>query len=92
MDATAVHTEMEALAARLNELAAAGNEEFFATFGFQLTHDAIGYLLGALPITALDGARPNVHLAADVADLFSPDWAQAWYRFVVALTKIKAIA
>lgn len=47
--------------------------------------------LGAFPITNELGnpdARPHKSFALTVAETIGPDWAQAWYHFIVLVTKL----
>jgi len=49
----------------------------------------IAVILASIPITEYDPQDPlDRHLALEVADILGDDWAQAWYRFVVLVTKI----
>lgn len=54
------------------------------------SNEAIGELLLGLPLCEMDDPEASLdrHLAVDVAAALGPDWAQAWYRFVVLVTKL----
>lgn len=51
------------------------------------SEEAIGELLLGLPITER-GEKLDRHLAVEVADVLGPDNAQAWYHFIVLVTKL----
>jgi len=67
--------------------------EFFDDVARLMPNKMIAQMLLHLPI--IDGAgnndpdgRLDRHLAVDVAETLGPDWAQAWYRFIVLVTKL----
>lgn len=64
-------------------------EEVIAHFIRQLDYRTIGALMLQMPVApgGVDMA-PNKHLAVDVAETIGPDRAQAWYRFIVLVTKV----
>lgn len=56
-----------------------------------ITNEAFGQLLFQLPVTEEEGnpdSKINKKAALDVAEALGPDWAQAWYRFIVLVTKL----
>lgn len=85
---------LESIGIAINHMAnTEEGEEFFDELANQLTGHALGHILLAAKITDSPGgvdrdARPNGHLAVDVSDVLGPDWAQAWYRFIVLVTKL----
>lgn len=71
----------------------AWDESDWSSFVDFIPDEAIGRLLLQLPIVdgpgkADPGESIRKHLAVDVAETLGPDWAQAWYRFVVLVTKL----
>lgn len=66
---------------------AAWDVEDWDSFARLLPDVAVGKLLLALRITD-DFSEPRKHLAVDVAETLGPDVAQAWYRFIVLVTKL----
>jgi hypothetical protein len=81
----------EAQRKAMREELAAWDEEEWSEFAGLLPRSAIGQLLLQLPITEEpfnDTSQLDKHLAVDVAEALGPDWAQAWYRFIVLVTKL----
>jgi len=79
----------------------AGETFVMPELGYQILQDnacwvesigpnAMGQLLLNMPITEMcDPETPlDKHLAVEIANELGPDWAQAWYRFIVLVTKL----
>lgn len=66
------------------------DEEDIQSFANILSPACLAKFLLAMPITK-DGSSEgevNKRFATEVAETIGPDWAQAWYRFIVLVTKI----
>lgn len=89
------------LAESLDEIEPEGFREEFDKFDVDawgafvrlLSDQAIGNLMLQFPIVDCPvNADPNApvekHLGVEVAKALGPDWAQAWYHFIVFVTKV----
>ena len=83
---------MDAVSALLDMVFADGTppDEELSAFMESLDPYTLGLMLRHMPINRGDDAddKPDAGFAQEITEVLDPDWTQAWYHFVVLMTKI----